>query len=156
MAAIFAVVAGCGGPSDASMIDVCADLLGRTAVDPKGVQINESKVLSSELDRGEAEKELRELNDGKVSSLELSVLDGRYSDGTPSVVHYVSIDYTDKGRGLSRRGKAICKFYSDDRKTRLVAAELSGNRTISGMKQILDFTIIHGAPKKMGAFGELK
>lgn len=155
--AVVATLSGCAKSREGAMEDVCKELIEFAVVNPKQLQINHTSVLSEDLAIEEATQVLEQYSGKSLSPAQNDALHIMYKPGREQPkVHFVSLDYTDQGVAAARRFKAICRYYSDDIKTILLAADLAGNIQIAGMSEIIGFSSRYGQPKKMDISGQLK
>lgn len=149
-------LAGCGSKEN-DMEVACKELLEISSVNPRKVQINKKSLLTAEMEKNDAIEVLQRLSGKPLSVDQSAALDVSYQPGgQPPSSYFVSIDYTDEGGLLPRRGEAFCRFYSDGRGVRLVSAVLAGGVRLSGGEDVFSFLALKGRPKGMSHFGEME
>lgn len=148
------VLIGCGANEDEKIESACQELLELTVVNPMKMQINKKSLKSAEMEKDDALEVLERLYGKPVSVDQLAALDISYQpDGKRPKSYFVSIDYTDEGGVIPRRGEAFCRFYSDGGRAQLVSAVLAGDIRLSGGADVFSFFNMKGRAKGMDHFG---
>ncbi|AUA70989.1 hypothetical protein ACF0C8_26320 [Pseudomonas aeruginosa] len=149
---LLAALAGCSNSDDAKMISACESFIRKMAVDPAGISVNSSSVITA----APEERNLRRFAELKSRNGQLSVdqeaaLQVDIRRRAKLQESYVSVDYTDHQSLGTSRDKAVCWYMNTGRGFELASVSALG-RSISGFP-LFAFFVEHGAPEHLSSSG---
>lgn len=144
--ALAAVLSGCRSDTYKEE-QVCLDIIKAVAIDPKNVQVNNSRVVQGPGSIEDIEQLYLTNRNGTISPAIRNLLELYKKQQIEVLWTYISLDVTydvDEGR---IRDNALCTYLNYDDKTELTAITLQNTDTYSD--QFMRFFMLRGYPKHL-------